>query len=393
MAAVWCRIYLPQSATLLSSPGELKIVRHPPAADYTRMRGHGKIASVPSYQPESKEGWQVDLRSCNLSALDIQDRFEDLLHCDFDSKTVWPPRLPAEFDVRQIMELGKNPGLGLRAVHKLGITGASVGIGIIDQALLVDHQEYKERLRLYEEIHWQESSPAQMHGPAVASIAVGKTVGVASGADLYFIAEEHGRSTPGGGFEFELSPLAQSIDRLVEVNKTLPQDRRIRVISISLGINPKMHGFDLAQEAISRAEKEEIYTAYVATKSFMGLGREALANPEERASYGPGHFWKFGKEIWPLQTDTLQVPMESRCTAAPTGESDYAFYRFGGMSWAVPWVAGLYALACQVKPDVTPEIFWEAARRTSAAASAKLDGQTEQYGRIIDPKGLLDSLR
>jgi hypothetical protein len=31
-----------------------------------------------------------------------------------------------------------------------------------------------------------------MHGPAVAALAVGRTTGVAPGADLYYIAEQHG---------------------------------------------------------------------------------------------------------------------------------------------------------------------------------------------------------
>ena len=163
---------------LLSAPGKLGIVRRPPAADYTGMPSHGKIKSIPSYRPGSGSNWQVDLRSCDLSTLDLRDRREDLLHADFDSRTIWPARLPEGFDVARVMDLGKNPGLGLRALHAQGITGAGVGIGIIDQALLVQHVEYKKQLRLYEEIHWLEGSDAQMHGPAVASIAVGKGVGV-----------------------------------------------------------------------------------------------------------------------------------------------------------------------------------------------------------------------
>lgn len=84
----------------------------------------------------------------------------------------------------------------MRELHALGITGKGVSIGIIDLTLLVDHREYAGRLRLYEEIHTLRGSEgvpadtgeAQMHGPAVASIAAGITVGVAPDADLYYIA-------------------------------------------------------------------------------------------------------------------------------------------------------------------------------------------------------------
>jgi len=63
------------------------------------------------------------------------------------------------------------------------------------------------------------------------------------------------------------------------------------------------------------------------------------------------------------------------------------------MSWAVPWVAGLYALACQVRPDITPAAFWEAARKTSVAGRAALDGADAEFGHIINPRALLESLR
>ena len=376
--------------TLLSSPGKLEVVRHPPADDYTRMSGRGKIASLPMYRPDLPKGFQVDIRSCDLSSVNVRDRLVDLLQADFDSRTKWPSQLPSQFDIQRIIELGKNPGLGLRTAHRRGITGIGVGLGIIDQALLVDHVEYKNRLRLYEEIHWLKGSRAQMHGPAVASIAVGHTVGVAPQADLYYIAEWHARSTAGGGIEFELTPLAQAIDRLVEISKTLQRERRIRVISISLGINPKMSGYDPVMRAIANAEREGIYTVYVGSDPFMGLGRESMADPDRFDSYLPGQFWAHS---WRSNTNALMVPMDSRCTAAPNGNNDYAFYRSGGMSWTVPWVAGLYALACQVKPDITPKIFWETARKTNVLAHATLDGRVSEFGRIINPEALLAALK
>ena len=72
---------------------------------------------------------------------------------------------------------------------------------------------------MYEEIHCNEEQAA-MHGSAVASIAVGKTTGVAPGADLYYIAETHGDSN-NGTFNYDFTWLAKSIDRILEVNKSL----------------------------------------------------------------------------------------------------------------------------------------------------------------------------
>jgi hypothetical protein len=164
----------------------VQIARHPAPVDY----GATKInSSLPKYHPDSTNPFQVDLRSSNLTNLDLSKSKEDLLYAIFDSKTQWPTndKMPPDFDWQKIMEAAKNPGLGIRALHAKGVTGQGVGIAIIDQTLLVDHVEYKDQIRVYEEGEdvtggWMET---QMHGPAVASIAVGKTVGVAPYADLY----------------------------------------------------------------------------------------------------------------------------------------------------------------------------------------------------------------
>jgi hypothetical protein len=201
-----------------------KIDRRPkPEMDEPR-----EMNTLPKYDPDSDNPFQMDLRCRDLSKLDLINSIDDLLYATFDDRTVWPApnRMPSEFDWQKFMELGKNPGLGVRSLHKKGITGHGVSIAILDQPLLVDHQEYAERLRLYEEIHIQSGAEPQMHGPAVASIAVGKTVGVAPEAELYYIAQWN--------FDWEkehtptLRYLAQGIHRILEVNEQLPKDKKFQ---------------------------------------------------------------------------------------------------------------------------------------------------------------------
>jgi hypothetical protein len=83
----------------------------------------------------------VDLRSSNLKDLDLSESTKDLLFADFDSKTQWPSsdKMPVDFDRQKIMEMNKDPGLGIRSLHDQGIDRTEVGIAIIDQTLLVDH--------------------------------------------------------------------------------------------------------------------------------------------------------------------------------------------------------------------------------------------------------------
>ena len=100
---------------------------------------------------------------------------------------------------------------------------------------------------------------------------------------------------------------------------------------------------------------------------FHGLGRDSRMDPETADSYGPGSWWaesyyQSGQIVGGMEA--LLVPMDSRCVAGPSAVDEYAFYASGGWSWCAPYIAGLYAMACQVKQDVTPESFWKAALAT-----------------------------
>ena len=351
------------------------------------------LPALPTYDYTAMDApLQVDLRARDLRALDLQSRLEDLLMANFDTNTSWPAALPEGFDPEAILQTGKNPGLGLRALHARGITGRGVGVAIIDQNLLVNHVEYADRLRLYEEIHYS-PGPASMHGPAVASLAVGGTVGVAPEADLYFIGEWHGRFSPLTALlrrqkmhTFDFTPTAQSIRRLLEINRQLPQDRKIRVISISVGWSPYRPGYDEVTAAAAQAEREGIFVISTGLErthgfSFHGLGRDPRDDPDQLSSYTESCWDNYYLDQHPGRPPLL-VPMDSRTLAAPTGPTDYAFSRTGGWSWAVPYLAGLYALACQVNPDVTPDQFWETALQTGDIVD--LQGR-----QIPDPDGSL----
>jgi hypothetical protein len=373
-----------------------KIDRHPSVANF----GRGSLTILSTYDPNSTDPWQMDLRGYDLSGLDLRNSIKDLSFADFDDKTIWPAadKMPVGFDCQQIMELGKNPGLNIQQLHQEGIGGKNVGIAIIDQTLLVDHQEYSGQIRLYEESDdiqngWLES---QMHGAAVASIAVGKTVGVAPGADLYFIATAICNQ---GTYESnDFSCLAKSVRRIIEINRQLPPDRKIRVLSISVGWGPASKGYAEIQSAVQEARNEGIFIICSSERdiykfNFQGLGRPPLSDPNDFNSYEPGSWWADQYfQGYSLQ-NTLLVPMDSRTTASPTGVNDYVFYREGGWSWSIPYIAGVYALAAQVKPDITPDVFWSTALQTGRTIEISHEGKQYSFGVILDPVALIHTLQ
>ncbi len=278
-----------------------------------------QMKSLPKYIPNSTNPFQVDLRNYDLTKLDLSNSTYNLLHATFDDRTTWPApnQMPPRFDWQRIMELGKNPGLGVRSLHKRGITGRGVGIAILDQPLLVDHQEYADRLRLYEEIHIQSGMDPQMHGPAVASIALGKTVGVAPEAELYYIAKWNFDWEKGG--TPTLKYLAQAVYRIVEINKQLPKDKKIRVISISKGWRPSDNGYKEIKKAVRKAKAKGMLVVCASVEEvhkgfqFGELGRSPLANPDTFESYELSLFFAriFTGQL-SANDDCFWVPIDSR---------------------------------------------------------------------------------
>jgi hypothetical protein len=122
------------------------------------------------------------------------------------------------------------------------------------------------------------------------------------------------------------------------------------------------------------------------------LGRSPLADPNELASFEPGAFWARSYSPQSLTRFTVLAPMDSRTTASPAGTGEYTFYRTGGLSWSMPYIAGVYALAAQTDPSVTPQKFWSLARETGSVVETEIGGRPVSLGPIINPTMLVDAL-
>lgn len=346
--------------------------------------------------PELDENMGLDLRGTNASGLNLENESDILKRVTFDSSTVWPDDLPDGFSPEEIMENGKNPGFGIRMLHEKGITGEGISIAIVDQALNPEHTEYADNIMNYELLHCSDSA-AQMHGSAVTSIAVGKNCGVAPDAKVYYIASTFG--TYGfGRMKMNLNYMADSIDRILEINELLPEERKIRVISISRGFTSEK-GADEVRAAIERAKEAGVFVITTATEdnygfALMGLGKEQMTDPDEVSSYGPGHFWSdpFYNGRIDDSSRMLLVPMDARTYASWYTSDGYEFASSGGLSWSVPWLAGMYALCLQVDSELTPEEFIEKAFETGTVRTIEYQGKQYELGTIIDPPALIEAM-
>ena len=309
----------------------------------------------------------------SLANVDLKEHIELLEKMPFDSRTVWPvsEKLPDGLNPVALLEKGKKPGLGVRSLHEQGIDGRGITIAIIDQPLLRDHREYADRIIEYEPVGLitAMSSP-KMHGPAVSSIAVGKTCGVAPRASLRYFAVKM--------WVPDNKPYSYVINKLIDFNKDRDISKQIRVVSISTGMFSQQANFENWQETLTRAEKNGILvvTCDPAFLRYGTLARIPGQDPDNPSSYRPG---KYGN------TDSiLLIPAGNRTIASHNGQDVYTYDRTGGMSWAAPYMAGLAALAYQVKPDIGP--------KTIVNLWLKTVTKTD-VGPIINPVGFIEAVR
>ena len=369
------------------------------------MFGGPAAAQQAPSMPAFDSRFQWDIAGKDVSALELKDRAKELSYATFDSDTKWATALPAGFDPAITLEAGKNPGLGIRQLHSQGVDGRGIGIGIIDQRLDPEHQEFSDRLAFYADIgnfFWR--SGIQMHGPAVASLAAGRSVGVAPGAKLYFVSTflyraeciEANRGLQGCPVTYEY--YARALDLLVQLNKTLPPAGKIRVVSISRGFKAEDQGYAEMMAALKRAKQDGIFVLTTSLASpaeyglaFHGLGRAADADPDDAQSYIPD-LWE-DEAVMFSSAPKLLVPIDNRTYASRRNRMAYEYGGTGGWSWAAPYLAGLYALAAQVKPDVTPDQFWQTALSTGDARKMTVGGRERLLRTIVNPRRLIDRLR
>jgi hypothetical protein len=362
---------------------EQKIQVYPEPLNYNR----GKITDISEIFDEQRN--RYDLRGYNASDMDFTKI--ELENFIFDSQTIWPEKLPAKFDVETIVKYGKQPGLGIDYLHKENITGKGVNVGIIDGRLLVDHEEFKDNIVVYEEI-FDMDSPAHYHGTPITSILCGENVGVAPEANIYYIAylEED------TNYEEGYVHLANAIERMVEINKALPEDNKIKVLSISSGWDPESKNAEAIYNAIEKAEAGNIFVVtarlYETHKLFFnGVNREPMSDPEKIESY----YLKYYVEGDGTAEDILLTPMDARWLASPTGKDEYVMYSNGAWSMVIPYISGLYTLACEVDPDMTPEKFWDMAISTgdSLDEDKRDDASKEKNMKIVNPVKLISEVK
>jgi hypothetical protein len=299
-----------------------------------------KIDSVIAYQ---------DVRFKDLTSLESQLDTSLIQSLTFNENTIWPARYK-DF-AASMLERGKNPGLGIKALHQMGITGKDVKLAIIDQNLCLDyHPEFNGKIIKYKDFGCNASSAeGSMHAPAVASLLLGNNIGVAPDVRIYFAAVP--------SWNADARYYADALNWIIAENAKLPKEDKIRAVSVSAAPSgsgsPFTKNNSLWDEAFQMAQDSGILVFDCTNKGITAPGYYDINSPESCEKF---------KEGWPQTAafvnsvdEKIFVPTSYR-TVAEHYKKGYYSYQYtgqGGLSWGIPYMTGVLALGWQVNPSLS----------------------------------------
>ena len=280
---------------------------------------------------------------------------------------------------QEILKLGMNPGLGVRALHADGISGQGITVAIIDQNLIRDHPEFKGKIIEYRDFGTdQPTDRGSLHGPSVTSLLAGENIGTAPGVKVYYAAVP--------SWFFDAQYYADALDWIITENEKLPEDEKIRVVSVSSipsGIWSEYKNQDAWDSAYERALKVGILVLDCTYE-------HGYTNPCTLDMNDPDNVAKCIPQ-WSGPTDSpykrIYVPMSHRTMAI---ENDvpvfsYQYVGQGGISWTVPYLSGVLAMGWQINPTLTSSQLLDL-----MYASAYI---TDENHTVINPKAFIEMVR
>ncbi len=306
---------------------------------------------------------------------------DDIFTYTFNEETIFKG---SEDLKEKIMENGKNPGLGIRSIHKQGITGKGVNVAIIDQNLLLNHPEFAGKITSYYDTGCgTDKEEGSMHAPAVTSILVGNNIGVAPDAKVYFAAVP--------SWFLDSSYYAKGLDWIIEENKKLPVDEKIRVVSVSAAPSGDASLFkknlEMWDDAVLEAQKEGILVLDCRDDDKTGIIYPAFYDPTnpKDISLCTGGFPP--SMIYKIPSSKIGVPTSYRTVAEEytEGSPSYQYTGEGGLSWGIPYGAGVLALGWQINPDLDNDKIIQMLLDTCSVAN---DGSN-----IINPTEFIEAVK
>lgn len=326
----------------------------------------------------------IDLSGEILPDLDWSNSRDVFKYLAFDDKTfsrTTKEHLPEWFRPKEVFEKGKSIGLWIDDVHKMWYTWKWVSVAICDWQLK-PHRDIQTKEYIVEQ-HAKKFNDF-FHSSAVSSILAGKQTGVAPEADLYFFAEKQNDRE-----EYWWNDLKSAFSKILEKNRQLPDNEKIKVISISGWLYGEWIK-DLAMKL------ENSWVRVINSGDFFS---DFWYLEKKDSMWDANNFQNYQHRIGWL--DALYVNSGDRTVADPENIWAYRHDTHASASRAIPVVAWYYTLACQADPTMTPERFKKLARETAHEIDSTINIRKDNKQirstetrkiKVIDIKALIQKI-
>ncbi|MFC1538563.1 S8 family serine peptidase [Candidatus Latescibacterota bacterium] len=322
-------------------------------------------------------GYDSDNLPQDVSSLPLSE----LALLEHDNQTNWKKitNIPREFTPEKWLETAKDPGLSVKELHRKGITGSGISLAVIDKPINPNHTEFTDCIHFFQVI----SDSAKVHnyrfhyhGIACTSILCGEQCGIAPGAQLYYIA------IPDDARNLYNHCLA--IEKLIEINSSLPEGKKIRAVSISHYVASVKSDEQLRiwAQSLKKANENNIAVIYSDLKTthaiFTGGGCPPYLDRNNPDNYD---YSSWAKEF----TDRIIVPADFRTTANNRNKTHFTYWGDGGFSWAIPYITGLAGLAWGIDETLTIEQIFELLAETKT--------ETISGKFVVNPVGFIHAVQ
>jgi len=319
------------------------------------------------------------LRYCDVSGIDFSD--VEICKIFYNEGTNWPKdnaKLPKGDKPQAFLEKRKNAGLGVKALHKQGVTGKGRAVAVISDAKLADHLEYHYNVKDYEELCYRYDNNG---GSFNASMLVGNSCGVAPKADLYYYAVSRQQDVRGA----ILVDYAKALEKVCDKHQKLLAKGKAGIDAVCM---PNIYwvrmendeGYEAMKKAVAHTKELGIFIISASLMEDYGLYEGAIwctndGHPDNPADY---------ESILPVKDvkKSLCFPFGGMTVADFGKMGAYCYVSAPILGRA--WETGLYLLAKSVKPDLTLAEFWNIGLKTGDFK----DG----IGTIVNPQRLINEL-
>lgn len=251
----------------------------------------------------------------------------------------------------KILEYGKEPPIGIKELHELGLTGKGVNVAIIDQPLALNHPEYKGKIIDYKFFGAEKgngNTVSSMHGPAVASLLVGESCGVAPSAKVLYAAAPAWL----GDTHYE----AEALLWIIDYNEKLGENDKIKFVSVSAAPSgmgsPRKKNLKEWDKAVELANKNGMVVVDC-TQSYGFLRSCYIDYKTKQFKKGSPEKEYFSS----INENKVFVPTSLRTVAESYDDKNfgYAYFGVGGLSWGIPYAVGLLAIGQQLNPNASAQ--------------------------------------